>query len=61
MPDPREIYSLRMEERRASLVVQERRHRTMGTLQLAAVGAALALVALSLFGGWFSVAWVVVP
>jgi hypothetical protein len=61
MPDPRQIYTQRLEERRADLAVRERRHKLLGNLQLAVVLCGLAMVVAALAYRAFSIAWVAVP
>jgi len=61
MQDPRLIYSQRLQERRTDVAARERRHRTLGYLQLAAVLWAIAGVILALASSSFSIAWVSVP
>ncbi|HEV3329509.1 MAG TPA: hypothetical protein VG096_00910 [Bryobacteraceae bacterium] len=61
MPDPRLIYSKLLEERRADLVVRERRHRALGNLQLVVVICGLAMVVAALAYQAFSIAWAAVP
>jgi hypothetical protein len=61
MEDPRAIYSQRLAERRADLVVRERRHRMLGYWQLGAVVCVLAAIWLALVDRAFSIAWSIVP
>jgi hypothetical protein len=61
MEDPRAIYSQRLAERRADLVVRERRHRLLGYWQLAAVVCVLAAIWLALADRAFSIVWSIVP
>ena len=61
MPDPRSIYTQRLEERRADLAVRERRHHLLGNLQLAVVPAVWSMVVAALAYRAFSIAWVAVP
>ncbi len=61
MPDPREVYTQRLKERRQDIAARERRHRLLGYLQLGAVGCAIAGVWLALANQAFSIAWVTAP
>jgi hypothetical protein len=61
MHEPRRIYSQRLAECRADVAARERRHATLGYLQLASVACALAGVWLALVNRAFSIVWVTLP
>ena len=59
-PDPRELYSRLLEERRAEIVRREQRHRTLGYLKVAAA-VALAAVLWMALSHFASIFWVLLP
>jgi hypothetical protein len=61
MQDPHNIYSQRLGERRTELAWRERRHRSLGYVQLAVVTAGLVMVWLALAYHSFSILWVLLP
>ena len=61
MQEPGHIYSQRLAECRADVAARERRHATLGYLQLGSVLCALAGVWLALVNRAFSIVWVTLP
>src|SRR4029077_2254379 len=61
MTEPRRIYSQRLAECRADVAARERRHATLGDLQLASGVCALGGVWLALVKPAFSIVWVTLP
>jgi hypothetical protein len=61
MHEPGRIYSQKLAECRADVAARERRHATLGYLQLAAVICALGGVWLALVNRAFSIIWVTLP
>lgn len=59
--DPRITYTQLLAARRADIAALERRHRLLGYVRLAIVGAAAVMVWLSLSTGTLSIAWLLVP
>jgi hypothetical protein len=59
--DPREIYLQLIQQRRAEVTAMELRHRRLGYLRLAMVGAAVAVVWIALATSAISIAWALVP
>ena len=60
-PDPHTEYSRLLEQRRATMASEERRHRLLGYARLAAVLSAVAVVWLALGSHALSIAWVILP
>ena len=60
-PDPRTLYTQRLEERRAAIAQREQRHRMLGRGKLAMAACGVALVWLALAQGAFSILWVLIP
>jgi len=60
-PDPRSIYSQRLEERRAEIADRERRHRALGYWRLGAAACGVTIVGLALFQRSLSVLWAAIP
>jgi MutS domain V len=60
MPDPKEIYSRLLAERKAEIAAREARHRSLGYYRLACFIAAGAVVWLAL-AGTLSILWVLLP
>ena len=60
-PDPRTLYTQRLEERRAAIAHREQRHRMLGRGKLAMAACGVALVWLALAQGAFSILWVLIP
>jgi hypothetical protein len=61
MPDPRPVYSQRLEERRVEIARGERRHRILGYCKLAAFAGGAVLVWLALLNRSISVVWALIP
>jgi hypothetical protein len=61
VPEPRGVYTQKLEERRAEISRRELLHRRLGFTQLGVVAFAGILVWLALSGGSFSILWVLVP
>ena len=59
--EPRDIYTALHKERRASILLGERRQRRFGYWRLAAVAAAAALVWLALSGPRITILWTLIP
>lgn len=59
--DPRTVFEQRRESRRASVELQERRHRALGNARLLVFGAAAALAWLALGRALLSLWWLAVP
>ncbi|HWB83129.1 MAG TPA: hypothetical protein VG675_03240 [Bryobacteraceae bacterium] len=61
MDDPRQVYSLLLDERRVEIAAWQRKHRSLGYFKLLALAAALAVVWLALVSQAVSIVWVLVP
>src|SRR5271165_2747172 len=61
MTDPREAYSKLLDQRRADIVLREKRHGLLGYGRLAAVAGAALMVWLALAQQAFSIVWTLVP
>src|SRR5678810_1112013 len=61
MPDPRSVYSQRLEERSVDIRRVERRHRILGYCKLAVVVGGAAVVWLALLNRSISIIWALIP
>src|SRR5579872_1764449 len=61
MPDPRQVYTRMLQERRAGIVQLERRHRKLGYSKVAALAGVAVVVWLALSNHVISILWVLVP
>src|SRR5262245_13730983 len=61
MPDPRTVYSTRLDQRRAEIAACRRRQRVLGYCRLACVAVALGIFAFALSTHTLSIVWMIVP
>src|SRR5260370_27745808 len=61
MPDPRSVYSKRLEERRVDISRGEHRHRVLGYCKLAVVVGGAVLVWMALLNRSISIIWALIP
>ncbi len=59
--EPRAVYTRLLEERRAAIADEDRRHRLLGYARLAVAVTAVVIVWMSLASRLFSIAWALVP